>query len=151
MSRPVRSSWEMWRTCAVCQARHEADEAGTYGDEVPTLTHPWEDEYLPTWERVRGRVPVEPCGYVWTRRDAVHYLTCGEDGSYTGSLRVPCSRYGSTGDECAPIAYRVSYLTARECGTWVDRDSLDHSMSLVVNDHEDVSYLVRNYGSRHYT
>lgn len=144
-----KTTHELWRTCAVCEIRRYAHEAGN--SDSFTDTHPWEDEYLPVSDRTRGRVPVEPYGYVWTRRDAVHYLTCDEVGTYTGYLSVPCSRYGSNGDECALVAYRVAYLVARETGDPITRDSLDHTMSLVVNDHEDVSYLVRNYGSRHYT
>lgn len=61
------------------------------------------------------------------------------------------SRYGSTSAECAPVAWRLAYLVARETGTEITRDDLDHAMSLVVNDHDDVAYMVRNYGHGHYS
>lgn len=68
-----------------------------------------------------------------------------------GWLGVPCSRYGRTSRECAPVAWRVAYLVAREQGEEVDQDRLSHAMSLVVNEHDDVAYIIREYGYRHYT
>jgi hypothetical protein len=85
------------------------------------------------------------------RREAIAYLTTdpttGEDA---GHLRVPCSRYGRTGEECAPVAWRLAYLVARETAEPITTDQLDDAMSLVVNDHDDVAYMVRTYGHRHY-
>jgi hypothetical protein len=60
------------------------------------------------------------------------------------------STYGRTASECAPVAYRLAYLIARELGETVDLDGLDHAMSLVVNEHPDVAYVIRQYGHRHY-
>lgn len=68
-----------------------------------------------------------------------------------GHLRVPCSRYGTTSAECAPVAYRVAYLVARESGEALTEETLEHTMGLVVNDHDDIAYMVRTYGHRHYT
>jgi hypothetical protein len=65
-------------------------------------------------------------------------------------LSVPCSRYGSDTADCAPVAWRLAYIVARETGTPIDLDGLDHAMSLVVNDHEDVAYMVNQYGHGHY-
>lgn len=86
--------------------------------------------------------PDEP---VARRRDGIAYLTDG------GDFRVPCSRYGRWSSDCAQVAWRVAYLVARETGGMpVTHNDLDHAMGLVVNDHDDVSYLVRTYGNRHY-
>jgi len=106
------------------------------------------------------------------RRDAVEYLTrcandAGEHWSHgvvwsadecptcrgtndAGWLRVPCSRYGATSAECAPVAYRYAYLVAREIGDDITPEHLDAAMSAVVNDSDDVAYIVRNYGRGHY-
>ena len=74
--------------------------------------------------------------------------TC--DGTnYAGYLRT-YSQYGRTSEECAPVAWRLAYLVARETGEEVDLDGLDHAMGLVVNDHEDVAYMIREYGHRMY-
>ncbi len=67
-----------------------------------------------------------------------------------GDLRVPCSRYGRCTSDCAPVAWRLAYLLARETGEAITEDSLDYAMGLVVNDHDDVAYIVRNYGRRQY-
>lgn len=108
-----------------------------------------------------------------TRRDAIAYLTqCADrqgkhwyqglewsadecptcDGTNDASnAGVPCSRYGRTARDCAPVAWRVAYLGARESGEPITLDTLDHAMSLVVNNHDDVAYLIRQYGHRKYT
>lgn len=75
--------------------------------------------------------------------------TCGGTND-AGHLRC-FSRYGSTSKECAPVAWRLAYLVAREQGEEVDLDGLDHAMSLVVNEHDDVAYIIRQYGNRKYT
>lgn len=69
--------------------------------------------------------------------------------NYAGHLRT-FSRYGSTGEACAPVAWRLAYIIARETGTEITLDDLDHAMSLVVNEHDDVAYMVRTYGHGHY-
>lgn len=63
------------------------------------------------------------------------------------SLRVPCSRYGSIAADCAPVAVAVARIMARETGEPMTLADLDHAMSLVVNDHDDVASLIRSYGS----
>ena len=78
------------------------------------------------------------------KRDGIAYLMAD------GDLRVPCSRYGRWTSDCAPVAWRVAYLVARESGEAITREGLDHAMGMVVNDHDDVSYIVREYGNRHY-
>lgn len=75
-----------------------------------------------------------------TRKEGIAYLM------HDGNLRVPCSRYGRDTESCAPVAWRLAYLVARETGESVSRDDLDYAMSLVVNDHDDVAYMVRTYG-----
>lgn len=85
------------------------------------------------------------------RSEGIRYLTTDPDtGEDTGHLRVPCSPYGSDGEDCAPVAWRVAYLVARETGSEITTDDLDHAMGLVVNGHQDVAYLVRTYGHGHY-
>lgn len=98
-----------------------------------------------------------------TRRLAIFMLTRNRERYYSqwegryigvgepqGHLATPCSRYGSTSEECAPKAYRVAYLIARESGEPLTWESLDHCMSLVVNDHDDPQYMVTQYGYSHW-
>lgn len=93
-------------------------------------------------ERIaRQNNPDEP---VARRRDGIAYLMDG------GDCRVPCSRYGRYSSDCAQVAWRVAYLVAREQGEPILHRDLDHAMGLVVNDHDDVAYLVREYGHRMY-
>ncbi len=80
---------------------------------------------------------------------AVHALTHDrETGEETGWLGVPCSRYGSTGEECAPVAWRVAEIIAHEStGEPVSWDELDSAMSLVVNDSDEPAYMLAHYGT----
>ena len=80
-----------------------------------------------------------------TRREGIAYLM--SDGNW----RVPASRYCRDTEGCAPIAWRLAYLVARETGTVITTDDLDYAMGLVVNDHDDVAYMVRKYGHRMYS
>ena len=80
-----------------------------------------------------------------TRQQGIAYLL------KDGNLRVPASRYGRDTEECAPVAWRLAYLVARETGSAITRDDLDYAMGLVVNDHDDVAYMVRTYGHGMYT
>lgn len=75
--------------------------------------------------------------------------TCGGTNE-AGHLGTPGSRYGRNARECAPVAWRLAYLLAREAGSPVTIDDLDHAMSLVVNEHDDVAHIVREYGHGHY-
>jgi|GEM_PF-6299519 len=85
------------------------------------------------------------------RSEGIAYLTTDpETGEDTGHLRTPCSRYGWNGADCAPVAWRYAYLVAREIGDQVTTDHLDHAMELVVNNHDDVAHIIRNYGRRQY-
>lgn len=81
------------------------------------------------------------------RSEAIAYLTHDKDtGEATGHLRVPCSRYGRTGAECAPVAYRAAFLIARECGEPVTEADLEYAMYLTVNDHDDIQHVLDEYG-----
>lgn len=62
-----------------------------------------------------------------------------------GWLRAPGSRYGWTSEHCAPVAYRHAVIVSREQGAPLTYDALDHSMSLVVNDHEGVQRDLEDY------
>jgi hypothetical protein len=75
-----------------------------------------------------------------TRAEGIAYLTADQP-------HARCfSRYGSTSEECAPVAWRLSYLMAREQGEPITFDALDADMGLVVNGHDDVAYVIRTYG-----
>lgn len=74
------------------------------------------------------------------RKDGIKYLMT------EGNLRVPASRYGSDTEDCAPVAWRLAYLMARENSEPLTTESLDYAMGLVVNDHDDVAYIVNHYG-----
>lgn len=79
--------------------------------------------------------------------EAIHYLTHdAETGEETGHLYVPCSRYGRNGADCAPVAYQVATILARETGEELTTETLDYVMGLVVNDHDDVAYMLSEYG-----
>lgn len=80
--------------------------------------------------------------FAGVRYPAAECRTCGGTND-AGHLRTPGSRYGSTAADCAPAAYRMAYLQAREAGDPVDRDYLNGAMSLVVNDHDDPEYVIR--------
>ncbi len=62
-----------------------------------------------------------------------------------GNLQVPCSRYGTDTETCAVVAASVALIYADATGDPVTTDSLDHIMGLVVNDHDDIEYLLDNY------
>lgn len=68
-----------------------------------------------------------------------------------GNLAVPGGRYGSDTEACAPVAWRLAYLLARETGEPITEDGLDNAMGLVVNSHDDVSYVINQYGHGHYS
>lgn len=71
-------------------------------------------------------------------------------GTNDASRLLVYSRYGPTTGDAAPVAWRLAYLTCREMGEPITREALDHAMSLVVNGHEDVAYIIRTYGHRQY-
>lgn len=85
-------------------------------------------------------------GRAWS--DVASCPTC--DGTNLAGWLACFSRYGRTSEECAPVAWRYAYVIARETGTEVTLDSLEHAMSLVVNEHDDVAYVIRTYGRRQY-
>lgn len=78
------------------------------------------------------------------RADALAFLT--QDAG-----RVPCSRYGFDSESCAPVAFAAAWIVAAETdeGTPPSRETLDYVMGLVVNDHDDPEYLIRNYGAEY--
>jgi len=85
------------------------------------------------------------------RSEGIHLLTHDlETDEYTGYLGTPGCLYGQNGAECAPVAWRLTYVLARETGEDITQDSLDYAMGLVVNSHDDVAYTIRNYGHRKY-
>lgn len=99
-------------------------------------------DYSPEGWKVRDKVEGEEREP--TRREAIAYLTADEP--YARCF----SRYGSTSQDCAPVAWRLAYLCAREQGEPITFDAIDHAMGLVVNSHDDVSYIINAYGHGNY-
>ena len=100
-------------------------------------------DYSPLGWEIRDRVDAEEREP--TRREGIDYLTL--DGPHDAVL---CSRYGHDSASCAPVAWRFAYVVAREQGEPITFDDLDHAMSLVVGNHDDVAYIIRTYGGRKY-
>jgi hypothetical protein len=95
-------------------------------------------DFSPLGWKVRDNVEAEERQP--TRAEGLAYLTADQP-------HARCfSRFGSTSSECAPVAWRLAYLVAREQGEPITFDGLEHAMGLVVNEHEDVSYMIRAYG-----
>lgn len=63
---------------------------------------------------------------------------------------VPCSRYGRTSAECAPVAWRLAYVMAEGDRSAITPEALDGAMSLVVNEHPDVATIIREHGNYRY-
>lgn len=78
------------------------------------------------------------------KNESIAFLT---NNGADNNLACPGSRYGRNTEECAPVAYRLAELVAGESGEPVDKDGLDYAMGLVVNDHDDVAYVLETYGS----
>lgn len=83
------------------------------------------------------------------RSDPEECPTCGGTND-AGRLRTPCSPYGRTAADCAPVAWRIAYLTAKNTHEPMSHDLLHWAMGAVVNDHPDVRHIVRTYGGGHY-
>ena len=78
----------------------------------------------------------------FTEQQSIEYLT-------TDGGRVPCSRYGYDSQSCAPVAYAAALILEGETGEPMTLEDLDHTMGLVVNDHDDIEYMLREYGSEY--
>ena len=78
-----------------------------------------------------------------TMEDAVRYANLAPG-------LVPCSRYGRDSETVAPAAYAAAVIVYCETGNGDNfYDTLGHCLSLVVNDHDDPEYLIRNYGAEY--
>jgi hypothetical protein len=75
----------------------------------------------------------------------IAYLTTDQDGESTGHHATPGSRYGWNSAQCAPVAVVLAHIVAATQGEETTEDDLDFAMGLVVNDHADVEYMIRNY------
>lgn len=62
---------------------------------------------------------------------------------------TPVSRYGRDGKACAPVAVAVAVILGGETGEPVTRETLEYVMGLVVNDHDDIGYMLKSYGSQY--
>lgn len=105
-----------------------------------------------TRSRFTGTWSCEDCGLLPVDPDDAETFCPTSQGSFRylmrhGDLRVPCSRYGSSTSSCASVAYVVALIVSGETGEIITEGSLDHAMSLVVNDHDDPETLIREYGS----
>ena len=78
------------------------------------------------------------------RREGIAYLTV--DGPELACF----SSHGSTSADCAPVAWRLAYILARDSGEPLTFDDLDYCMGLVVNDRDDVRYIIGRYGNGDY-
>jgi hypothetical protein len=74
-----------------------------------------------------------------TRTEAIEFLM--RDGNF----QVPCSRYGHDTEECARVAYLAERASSRATGGAMTYESLEYLMGLVVNDHDDIDHLIREY------
>jgi len=63
-----------------------------------------------------------------------------------GNLAVPCSRYGRDTTDCAEVAIVASRIMAAVQGEPMTYHGLDSDMGLVVNDSDDIAYLIVSYG-----
>ena len=76
-----------------------------------------------------------------TEAEIVRALVQGNEG-----LWVPCSRYGRTTEECAPVAARLALFLAAEDGrSMASMDEAEYAMGLVVNNHDDVASILNDY------
>lgn len=81
-----------------------------------------------------------------TKEQAIEFLTHDQDGTYTGNLRCPGSRYGYNGAECADVAYRAYVALENEAGPADDdQETLYWLMGLTVNNHDDIAALIAGY------
>lgn len=74
------------------------------------------------------------------RAEALTYLT-------RDSGRVPCSRYGTSSEDCAPVAFALAEIVQEANGDEITEEALDFYMGLVVNNHDDVLNLIREHGT----
>lgn len=116
----------------LCTAGDE--NGGAFGVTIGNM-HYWLS--VVAWDEVEDYGALDDGGEM-----AIAYLT--REG---WELRVPCSRYGSDSDDCAPIAWRISELTQRESGEPITTDTLDGSMSWVVTDSDTVAEVLAKYGT----
>jgi len=59
-----------------------------------------------------------------------------------GNLRVPCSRYGHDTATCSEVAIDAFLAYEEAVGESQDEETLEWLMGLVVNDHDDIAYLL---------
>lgn len=95
-------------------------------------------DFSPLGWKVRDAVEREE--RVPRRAEGITYLTADNPSA------ACFSRYGRTSQDCAPVAWRLAYLVAREQGEPITFDDLDYAMGLVVNSHDDVAYIIGAYG-----
>lgn len=63
-----------------------------------------------------------------------------------GNLGVPCSRWGRDSLACAEVAYDLDVIVSAGTGRGPDAGTLEEAMSLVVNDHDGVTYILHECG-----
>lgn len=63
-----------------------------------------------------------------------------------GNWAVPGGRYGDDTRSCAPVAIAITRILEDSTGDPMTYADLDHAMGLVVNSHDEVAYMIREYG-----
>ena len=59
---------------------------------------------------------------------------------------APASRYGRSAQSWRPVAIATVDIMAQVTGEPFTAEGVDHIVGLVVNDHDDIEYLIREYG-----
>jgi hypothetical protein len=110
-----------------------------YGDTVYPVTYQSAIEYL-------TRCVSDDGNHYHSGRavDAADCPTC-KGSNDAGYLGTPGSRYGSTTARCAPTAYELARIWAREDSDVITYERLDYAMSLVVNDSETPERDIEQY------
>jgi hypothetical protein len=63
-----------------------------------------------------------------------------------GNLGVPGGRYGSDTRTCARLAIMLAHIMSYNSGDSITYYALDSDMGIVVNSHDDVAYMIVEYG-----
>jgi hypothetical protein len=61
---------------------------------------------------------------------------------------APASRYGVKPSQWVPVAAAAATIMANETDD-LTPEGIDYIIGLVVNDHDDIEYLIRNYGAEY--
>jgi hypothetical protein len=82
-------------------------------------------------------------GGTMTKDEGIEYLM------KDGNLKVPCSRYGTDTKTCAEVAWAAEVVYCGVAPSTMTFETLDEMMAMVVNNSDDVLYLLREYGRQY--